>query len=354
MEVFALAPDYDDFTRDAVRACGAIPVDISLERAGMSPSRDLADLFRLRAKLKQLGPDACFSYFAKPVIYGSLAARMASVPHRFALVAGLGYVFADGEGPQTLKARILRITVSQLYRLGLSVCQVVFFQNEEDRLLFVEEGLVPRDKTVRVNGTGVDLERLGVSPPAAGPTSFLLMARLLVEKGIREYATAAREVRRDYPEARFVLLGGVDPNPGGLSRAEVDQWVAEGVLEWPGHVNDVTPYLRDCSVFVLPSYYREGVPRSTQEAMAMGKAVITTDNVGCRETVNHGAQRPPRAGPRSRALADAMKATLERAHAGCGDGAGESPAGGREVRRSGDQRTNVGGDGDRGLRFRLS
>lgn len=117
--------------------------------------------------------------------------------------------------------------------------------------------------------------------------TFLLAARLLREKGIVEYAEAARLVKALHPEARFVLLGGLDPNPGGLGQPEVQSWVTEGLLEWPGHVA-VKPWLAQTSVYVLPSYYREGVPRSTQEAMAMGRAVITTHAPGCRETVDDG------------------------------------------------------------------
>ena len=142
-------------------------------------------------------------------------------------------------------------------------------------------------KAVCVRGTGVDLSEWTPAPPVMEPVTFVLAARLLREKGIAEYAEAARQVKARHPHARFVLLGDLDPNPGGLSRTEVDAWVTEGVLEWPGHV-DVKPWLAQASVYVLPSYYREGVPRSTQEAMAMGRPVITTDAPGCRETVIHG------------------------------------------------------------------
>lgn len=288
VRVHALAPDYDDSTREAILALGAEPVDISLERTGMRPIRDLIDMFRLVRTLRRLRPDASFGYFIKPVIYGSLAALLAGVPRRYALVAGLGYVFTPDGAPEGLKRRLLRRLVTLLYRLAFRACDRVFFQNDEDMAHFVDDGSLERRKAVRVNGTGVDLEALRPAPLAAAPVTFLLMARLLREKGICDYAEAARRVKARHPQARFILLGSLDPNPGALRREEVEAWVAEGVIEWPGHVDDVHPWIGKAGVYVLPSYYREGVPRSTQEAMAMGRPVITTDNVGCRETVVDG------------------------------------------------------------------
>ena len=159
-------------------------------------------------------------------------------------------------------------------------------------------------QVIKLNGIGVDLVEWMPAPVAIKSITFLLVARLLREKGILEYAAAARIVKSKYPDTRFILLGGVDPNPGSLNTHEVSQWVNDGLLEWPGHVA-VKPWLAQTSVFVLPSY-REGVPRSTQEAMAMGRAVITTDVPGCRDTVVEGVNGflvPVRD---AAALADAM------------------------------------------------
>lgn len=285
--VLALAPDYDETLRERVRALGAEPVDYSLSRTGMHPLRDALDMVRLARQLRRLRVDAVFTFFIKPVIYGTLAATLARVRRRYAMIAGLGYVFTPGREPMSRRRRVLRRAVSALYRLGLARAHVVFFQNQDDIDEFVSRGIVDRAKCVRLNGTGVDLERLQPSTPTRQPVTFLLMARLLREKGIVEFVEAARLLRRDHPDARFVLLGGLDPNPGGLSLAAVEGWRDEGAVEWPGHVDDVLPWLRDSSVFVLPSY-REGAPRSTQEAMALGRAVVTTDAVGCRETVVDG------------------------------------------------------------------
>lgn len=307
--VYALAPDFRDDTREAVARHGAIPVDISLSRTGLHPLRDLADIGRLAVRLRRIGPDAVLTYFIKPVIYGTLAAAMSGVQRRFALVAGLGYMFSDDReaGVGALLRRLVRV----LYRAAFSRCDKVFLQNEEDLAELVGMGLLAREKAVRLNGTGVELGRLKPAPPVLSPPTFLLMARLLKQKGVREFAAAAEAVKASHPNARFILLGDVDPNPNSVTRAEVESWVARGILEWPGQVTDVSPYIAQTSVYVLPSYYREGIPRSTQEAMAMGRPIITTDNTGCRETVIDGVNGfivPVRD---ERALANAMLRFVE-------------------------------------------
>lgn len=288
LRVWALAPDHDDDTRARLRALGAEPVDISLDRTGMHPLRDLADMIGLAHTFRRLAPDAVLGYFVKPVIFGSLAARLARVKHRFALVAGLGFVFTPEAGRPSLRRKWLRRIVSALYGAGFAACHKVFFQNGDDIAEFAAAGLIDPAKAVQLNGTGVDLSRFAPAPPVTEPVSFILVARMLKEKGIVEFATAARAVKALHPDARFHLAGGLDPNPGGLSRAEIQSWADEGILEWHGHVEDVRPLIAASSVFVLPSFYREGKPRSTQEALAMAKPVITTDWVGCRDTVVDG------------------------------------------------------------------
>lgn len=285
--VYALAPDYDEQTRAAVRALGAEPVDISLERTGLRPARDMADMVRLAGTLRRLRPDLVFGYFIKPVIYGTLAARLAGVRRRYALVAGLGYVFTPDGMRDGAKRRALRRIASILYRVAFRLCDRVFLQNGDDLAVLCAGGVLPRDKAVLISGSGVDLARFRPAPPVLAPVTFVLVARLLREKGIAEYVAAARRIRAEGEAARFLLLGDVDANPGGLRREEVERWVAEGVVEWPGQVPDVRTWLAQSSVFVLPSY-REGKPRSTQEAMAMALPVVTTDAPGCRDTVEEG------------------------------------------------------------------
>lgn len=302
--VYALAPDYDDELRQQIQAFGANPIDLQLTRTGMNPVRDFIDTLRLAALLRRLLPDVTLGYFIKPVIYGTLASWLAGVPRRVAMIEGLGYVFTASGDRQPWRRKLLKTLVSSLYRFSLSRAHKVIFLNRDDLGEFVAARLVHEEKTVNLGGIGVDLSDWPVVPTHTQPVTFLLAARLLREKGIVEYAEAARLVKAHHPDVRFVLLGGVDPNPGGLGQAEVQAWVIEGVLEWPGHVA-VKPWLTKTSVFVLPSY-REGVPRSTQEAMAMGRPVITTDAPGCRETVDEGVNGflvPVRDVP---ALAEAM------------------------------------------------
>lgn len=308
-EVIALAPDFDDASSAEVRAIGAEPVGYSLSRTGMNPFRDAADILRLAFILRRLGPDMTFAYAPKPVIYGTLAAWLARVPQRYALITGLGYAFAPPVGSESMKRRFLRDIVIRLYKAALKRADKVFFQNEDDRELFISAGAVSAGRSIRVNGTGVDLHRWSPAPPVSNcGVTFLLAARLLREKGVVEFVEAARLVKEAHHEVRFILLGGLDTNPGALSSAEIGSWVAEGIVDWPGHVPDVRPWLAEASVFVLPSYYREGVPRSIQEAMAMARPIITTDAPGCRDTVidgNNGFLIPVRS-------AEALAAAMER------------------------------------------
>ncbi len=286
IEVYAFAPDYDDDSRAAVRSVGAIPVQYSMSRAGMNPFRDVADLLRLCGQLRRLKPDVVFCYFIKPVIYGTLAARLAGIKRRFASIEGAGYVFTDSARP-SFKRTLLRRFVVQLYRAALSQTNRVFMLNPDDRQLFVDEGMVRPEKVQPLDGIGLSLDHYRAAPPSSTPMRFLLIGRLLREKGVYEYIEAARIVKRSHPQVQFCLLGSCDANPGSISQGEAEQWVAEGLLEWPGQVSDVREWIAGSSVFVLPSY-REGLPRSTQEAMAMGRPVITTDVPGCRETVVQG------------------------------------------------------------------
>lgn len=285
LAVHVIGPTCHDEHRYRIEAMGIVTHGVSLTRSGVNPLVELATLFRIVRTLRRIRPDVVFSYFAKPVIYGSIGAVLARVPERYSLIAGLGYVFSgSGVG---LRRRALEELVRGLYRFALGRNRRVFFQNPDDRELFVRSCLVAPEAAIRVMGTGVDLDDYPASPPVTDPVTFVLAARLIHEKGVREYAAAARALRERGRVARCVLLGPLDDNPSAIGRDEVSGWVEEGLLEWPGTVDDVRPWLKDSSVFVLPSYYREGVPRSIQEALAVGRAVITADSSGCRETVEH-------------------------------------------------------------------
>jgi glycosyltransferase involved in cell wall biosynthesis len=285
-EVIALAPDDVPEVREELGRIGVAFRTIALERTGTNPWRDLRAVAGLVALLRELRPGAMLSYTAKPVIYGGLAARAAGVPHVFALVTGLGYAFIE-QG--TLRGRLVGALVRRLYRASLGGAEAVLFQNADDRDLFRELGLIGSaavTKTVITDGSGVDLAAFAVAPLPARPV-FLLIGRLLRDKGVVEYAAAARIVRRAVPEARCLLLGPYDTNPTALARSEIEGWVREGIVEYLGETTDVRPHIAAASVVVLPSY-REGIPRSVLEGMAMGRAIVATDVPGCRQTVEDG------------------------------------------------------------------
>ncbi len=283
--VYALAPDYSADTRRKIEDLGVIPIDYSMSRVGMNPLKDFADIVSLAFVLRSLRVDATFSYYIKPVIYGLFAAKLAGVSNRFAMIEGAGYAFTD-DVQISLHRRVLRSLVTCMYRFSLRFAKVVFMLNKDDKDLFVLSGMVHVDKVRLLTGIGLDLDFYKSAPPIAEPVVFLLIGRLLKEKGVYDYITAARSVKKENPSVRFLILGDVDVNPSSIKVSEVNAWVEEGIVEWPGHVNDVREWIARASVFVLPSY-REGLPRSTQEAMAMGRPVITTDVPGCRETVLH-------------------------------------------------------------------
>ncbi|HEX5079558.1 MAG TPA: glycosyltransferase family 4 protein [Geminicoccaceae bacterium] len=303
-EVIACAPGAHPEVAEALRARGARYLPVEVDRSGTNPLADLASLLSLRRLFRQLRPDLVLAYTAKAVIYGAGAARLAGVPHIFAMITGLGYAFIEG---RELKRRILRQMTTRLYRASLAGCEAILFQNRDDLEEFRRTRIVAAGKRlVRVEGSGVDTAHYGFAPAAPEPPTFLLIARLLRDKGIVEYVEAARRLRAEHPQARFRLLGPMDPNPAGLSADMLEGWRREGAIEYLGEAADVRPHLRACMVYVLPSY-REGMPRTVLEAMATGRAIVTTDAPGCRETVVEGENGflvPPRdAG----ALAAAMR-----------------------------------------------
>lgn len=283
IEVFALAPDYTEAQRHEMRALGAEPVDFKMQRNGLNPIQDGLTLLSLVAALRKLKPDTVLSYAIKPSIYGTLAAALARAPRRFVLIEGLGHVFL---GSSTIRGRMLKTIALTLYRIALSKARKVFFLNTDDRTDFLAHNLLPQSKTIVVGAIGIDIQKWSPCPPVLSPMTFIFVGRLLREKGIVEFIDAARAIKIRHDDTRFVVLGDVDTNPSSINRTQVSQWVAEGLIEWPGHVS-VKDWLAQSSVFVLPSY-REGMPRSTQEAMGMGLPVITTDVPGCRETVVDG------------------------------------------------------------------
>lgn len=280
-EVLACAPAADETIRRQLAALGVRYVDIALQRTGLNPLADLGLLWRLVGLLRRERPDVLFCYTIKPVVYGALAARLVGGIRVTPMITGLGYAFMGGGGRLQ---RLVSAAARGLYRLALQRAHCVFFQNPDDLGEFRRLNLLPAQARIQqVPGSGVDTREYAQKPVPAAPV-FLLVARLVRDKGVYEYVEAARQVRRQYPAARFQIAGWIDENPTAIREEALAAWVSEGVIEFLGKLEDVRPALAACAVYVLPSY-REGTPRSVLEAMAVGRAIITTDAPGCRETV---------------------------------------------------------------------
>ena len=281
-EVIGMAPE--EGFEQALQTLGAQYQSIPLRRNGMNPVEDLKTLRFLSKKIAELKPDVVFSYTAKPVIYGSLAAGYAGIKHIYSMITGLGYAFAGA----TWKQRLTAFFLTHLYRRAAHFNNCLIFQNPDDLAMFLDLRIVrDEEKTAIVNGSGVDIEKFSYTEACLQPVSFLLIARLIWDKGIREYVEAARLLKKRYPQVRFRILGPLDKNPHAITSDTVRRWEADGIVEYLGRTDDVRPYLKESSVYVLPSY-REGTPRSVLEALSIGRPVVTTDAPGCRETVIDG------------------------------------------------------------------
>lgn len=282
-EVFAAAPDIDADTAAKLVALGATPVPVVLGRTSLNPLATWRSGRRLRETVKRIAPDVMIAYTIKPVVLGAVAARAARIPLFAAMITGLGYAFLGGLHPKRLAIRLVAMA---MYRRALAASQLVIFQNEDDRGDFRRLRLLPAGKpTLLVNGSGVDLDRFRPEPVPDG-ASFLMIARFLRDKGIREFGAAAARLKAEFPQVRIRLAGWLDDSPDSIGPAELESILANGV-EPLGMLDDVRPAIAGSSVYVLPSY-REGTPRTVLEAMAMGRAVVTTDAPGCRGTVADG------------------------------------------------------------------
>lgn len=277
-EVVAVAPPDEYAHRLLELGCRYVP--LPMDNKGTHPGRDMLLLWRFFCLLRRERPDVFLGYTVKPNIYGSLAAHALSVPV-VNNIAGLGTAF--------MKDGWLTRLVRLLYRLAFARSRRVFFQNDDDRRAFVEVGLVAPGQADRVPGSGIDLEAFSFvpsSPQIGRKFRFLLVARMLWDKGVGEYVDAARLVRRNFPDVEFCLLGFLDvQNPAAISRGQMEAWIAEGVVIYLGATDDVRPHIAAADCVVLPSYYREGVPRTLLEAAAIGRPIVTTNAVGCRDVV---------------------------------------------------------------------
>jgi glycosyltransferase involved in cell wall biosynthesis len=270
-----------DRTIETLIAMGCRCVELPVASKGTNPIDDLVTLRSLYRCYRAMNPDVVFHYTVKPNIYGSIAAWLARVPS-VAVTTGLGYVFIQ-------KSHAAQIA-KRLYRFAFRFPREVWFLNRDDLEAFTDGKLLAHPERARLlHGEGVDLEDFPYTPPPSRDTfSFVLIGRLLWDKGVGEYVEAARRLRARYPFVRFQLLGPVGvENPSAISRDEVAAWEREGVIDYLGETADVRPFIANADCVVLPSY-REGVPRTLMEAGAMGRPVVATDVPGCREVVSHG------------------------------------------------------------------
>lgn len=287
--VYAFTSEYTNSELEKIKLLGAIPVTYEQKRGGLNPLVDVISTYLLTNKIKAIAPDLVFSYFSKPVIFGTLAARWAKVPKVIGMLEGLGYTFTKQPKGLIKRTQLIKQIQIALYRISLPRLDTLIFLNPDDPNDLLEEYSIKVRKVEVLGGIGLNLDDYSYSNNYPKNPVFIFIARLLAEKGIHDYIAAAKIVKNIYPQARFVVLGAIDKVAlGALTEVELRQVIKASIIEYPGHVNNVSDWITKSSVFVLPSYYREGVPRSTQEAMAIGRPIITTDVPGCRETVIDG------------------------------------------------------------------
>jgi glycosyltransferase involved in cell wall biosynthesis len=276
--VYTVAPQDD--TSNKLEDLGCIFIDLKIDNMGLNPLADFQLKNRLFNIYDRIDPDLIIHYTIKPVIYGSMAAAKLGIPF-INNITGLGTAF--------IKRNWVTLFVKLLYRFSQKKADHVFFQNSDDKELFEREKLIPKNVPLEVvPGTGVDIDHFNIHPyPENNPVTFILIARMLWDKGIGEFVDAARQVRLEFSDVRFQLLGLLDVlNRTAISRQQIQIWIKQGIIDYLGETDDVREYIGNSSCVVLPSY-REGLPRALLEAASMGRPIIASDVTGCREIVEH-------------------------------------------------------------------
>lgn len=268
----------------SLESIGVKCINVNISRKGLNPFNELVDIFSLARILYKEKPDLLFNFSIKPVIYGSLIGRILKIPKTYSMITGLGYTFIQGG----ILRSFLKFFVTFLYRLSLKTNACVFFQNTHDRNLFIKNAIIDEKKTTVIPGTGLDMNLFHPGDRKLGNERFIMISRLIAEKGIREYIQAAEKIKKQYANTSFTLAGASDDNPSSIPQSEVQQRAAEGTIDYLGEIDDVCSALQNADIFVLPTYYGEGLPRSLVEAMACGLPIITTDWPGCRDCVQDG------------------------------------------------------------------
>ena len=266
---------FDDEYKEDIKALNVEFYCIKEENRGTNPLKILSLKGKYKKLIKQIQPDIVFTFQLKPNTFGAMATKAAKIKNIYSMVEGAGDVFIHN----SLKWKLVRFVVCRLYRKSLKKVRKVFFLNNDDRLEFVKRKLVKEEQCEVIHGIGVDLEKFAFKP-IKNYRSFLMIARMLETKGVYEYCKCARIVKQQYPDAVFNYLGA----EGTVTLNDIQEYIDDGSINYLGTTKDVRPYLEDCSAFVLPSY-REGMSMSIMEAEATGRAILTSDNVGCRDSI---------------------------------------------------------------------
>lgn len=305
-QVVAAGDAPEEKWKDSYEEIGVKYRQFYVRRNGLNPFDDFKTVKSLKKLIEEEKPDKIFAYHSKSVVYGSIAAKKNNIDEMYVLIAGLGSIIR-GEG---FKNSIIRAVLKAEYKYTFKNCKAVFTHNSEDRQLLIDEKFTDEPEKINtINGSGVNLNKF-VYSETKKTNIFLFIARLIGDKGIREYMQAAEIVKKTHPEAVFRIVGPYDTNPSAIKPEEMEKYVADGTVEYIGELSDVTPQLNECMVFVLPSYH-EGTPKTVLEAMATGRPVITTDVPGCRAAVSDGVNGYLVPAKDAQALADKMIYMLE-------------------------------------------
>ncbi len=285
-EVQALVPVLNNSEKALMDSLEIEYTNINLARTNMSPIKTAKEFFRVRRHIKEISPDIIFNYTAKPFLLGSIAAKLLNIKKIYSMLPGLGFIFIGN----SLKKKVLRLIVCILYKISFACNNKAFVLNKDDHKELLQRKLIAGKKLIMIRGEGVDLEHYTddnenkkISPPV-----FLFVGRLIREKGINDFVKAAEIIKKDHPLVEFRVAGNVDKNPSSITLEELEELSRNKTINYIGFINDIREEFKKSSVFVLPSYYREGLPRSTMEALSMKVPVITTINPGCRESIKDG------------------------------------------------------------------
>tara|TARA_R110002111_G_scaffold225091_1_gene286670 strand:+ start:451 stop:1599 length:1149 start_codon:yes stop_codon:yes gene_type:complete len=285
-EVYAGAPEFSKEKLKEIKDLGAIPVSYYLQRTGLNPFNDLKTIFNIKKIIKAHHIDLVYPYTVKPVIYGSIAANMNKTPV-ISLITGLGFAFTG----LTFKARTLQRLNEFLYKLSIRKNKTIIFQNSDDYQLFLDRKIISENHNIGfVSGSGVNLEQFKtrVNENSTDVISFIIVARLIKEKGIALFIDAAETLKAKYPKAEFHIIGAPEDSPSAVKLEKLNMLQDEGTIIYHGLQHNIPEQLFKRDIFVLPTYYREGVPRSILEALSVGMPIITTNTPGCKETVING------------------------------------------------------------------